>query len=469
MSSGLQQRTPAAGYSSQGTAIEAARATADVMVAMEAAKRWPRIMDEDDPNNVFARMTATCRRERVAKTAFWTYPRGKDKWGRPNILTGSSVYLMRTIAQVWGNCTFGARELDRNPRARWSEMLAWAWDLESNMRIEETFLVPWVIDTEDGPKELRSTREIRDQLSNVAQRKVRVQIANMLPDEYVEDAEAAARAVLEGKDKKIEVVRKEIVDLLKPLQVPIEYVLARVGRLPEGEPTRKDLTAAWNETTRGDLALLRILAAQVEREEATIREMFPAPPRPAPVVISTPAAAAEPGPDTQPQEEEQAGAQPQDAEPADATAEPAAEGAAAEPATDGAEPDPARPEPARRPGRPGRGRPSNQQQRGKFLGLMRDAGFPTMPAALLTVQLLAEGVDAPRGSLSEHTTVELSQVINTLEGWVAAGELAQRVDALLPGEGDPAWGPVEAAREAYLVANDRSTARDGEDGGTDTP
>jgi hypothetical protein len=99
---------------------------------------------------------------------------------------------------------------------------------------------------------------------------------------------------------------------------------------------------------------------------------------------------------------------------------------------------------------------------------MREAGFPTMPAALFVAGELAEGVEEPRGSLTQFSTVELSQAINTLEGWQQGETLHARVDELLPDEGDPAWGPVEAARDAYLAANGRSVDGDGENGGADT-
>lgn len=257
-------------FTSQGTQIEQARATADVLAAVEAAKRWPR-----DLAAVKEEMSAVCKTERVAKTAFWSFPRGKED------LTGSSVYLMRTIAAIWGNCSFGARELNRDPRRELSEMHAWAWDLQSNVRIEETFLVPWAIDLKgDKTKRLVALRDIRELLSNVAQRKVRVQIRNMLPDWYVADAEDTALAIIEQRGVDIEKVRHDTGQLLAPMGIPLANVLYRVGR------------ADWNDTTRGDLAVLRIAAASIERGESTITELFPPPP--VRRAVSTPEADARP-------------------------------------------------------------------------------------------------------------------------------------------------------------------------------
>jgi hypothetical protein len=242
-------------FTSQGTQIEQARAAADVWIAMEAAKRWPR-----DEKEATIRMLRVCGTARVAETAFWAFPRAGEQ------LTGSSVYLMRTIAQVWGNCSFGARELSRDENRRFSEMHAWAWDLQWNLRIEETFIVPWVIDKKDGgQKWLVSTRDIRDQLSNVAQRKVRTQIANMLPDEYVAGAEESARAVVEQTGRPIEEVRKEVGNLIHKLGVGRLAVLRYVGR------------DDWKETTRQDLAKLRIAWQTIKREESSVAELFPDP------------------------------------------------------------------------------------------------------------------------------------------------------------------------------------------------
>ena len=244
-------------YTSQGTQIEQARATADVLAAMEAAKRWPRNLQQ-----VREDMLTVCKTERVAKTAFWSVPRGRDT------KTGSTVQLMRTIAAIFGNCSFGARQLHRDERNRHTEMQAWAWDLQSNTRIEETFIVPWIVDLKGGEsRPAKSETEIRELCSAVAQRKVRVQIANVLPDWYVAEAEDTALAVVEQRDKPIEKVRADVAKLLAPLGVPLPNVLHYVGR------------AQWNDTLRGDLAVLRIAAETINRGEASPTELFPAPPQ----------------------------------------------------------------------------------------------------------------------------------------------------------------------------------------------
>jgi len=245
-------------YTSQGTQIEQARAAHDVMVAMEAAKKWNRNLKK-----VREDMLLVCQTERVAKTAFWSLPRGGKE------LTGSSVQLMRTIAAIFGNMDVGARQLDRNERGRFSEMQAWAWDLQSNFRIAETFIVPWIVDLKnEGSRPAKSEREIRELLSAVAQRKVRVQIANVLPDWYVAEAEDTAMAVVEQRGVPIEKVRADTAKLLDPLGVQMPNVLYRVGR------------DKWTDTLRGDLAVLRIAADQILRGEASVADLFPPPPKP---------------------------------------------------------------------------------------------------------------------------------------------------------------------------------------------
>jgi hypothetical protein len=272
-------------YTSQATQIEQARAAHDVMVAMEAAKKWRR-----DLPQVRQDMLAVCQTERVAKTAFWSLPRGDKK------LTGSSVQLMRTIAAIFGNMDVGARQLDRNERGRFSEMQAWAWDLQSNFRIAETFIVPWIVDLRnEGSRPAKSEREIRELLSAVAQRKVRVQIANVLPDWYVAEAEDTAMAVIEQRGVPIEKVRADTAKLLDPLGVQMPNVLYRVGR------------DKWSDTLRGDLAVLRIAADQILRGEASVADLFPPPPKPGtpfvPEVGAKPIAEQTPAVDTAPSED----------------------------------------------------------------------------------------------------------------------------------------------------------------------
>ena len=250
-------RTVSSG-ATQTTQIEQARAVADVLAAVEAAKRWPR--DEDAAER---RMVKSCQRRLVADRAFWSFPRSGET------LTGPTIDLARTVGAIWTNFQWGISELGRDDGSPTTEgmstMIAWAWDLETNTRASTSFLVPHARDTKRGRQRLGELRDVYENNANQGARRVREMIFGLLPDWYVETAVETCRGVVEGQDEPIEKLRAETGKLLQPLGVDLSLVLARVGR------------TAWAETTRGDLATLRIIAKTISRGEGTVRELFPDP------------------------------------------------------------------------------------------------------------------------------------------------------------------------------------------------
>jgi len=250
-------RTVSSG-ATQTTQIEQARAVADVLAAVEAAKRWPR--DEDAAEK---RMVKSCQRRLVADRAFWSFPRSGET------LTGPTIDLARTVGAIWTNFQWGISELGRDDGSPTTEgmstMVAWAWDLETNTRASTSFLVPHARDTKRGRQRLGELRDVYENNANQGARRVREMIFGLLPDWYVETAVETCRGVVEGQDEPIEKLRAETGKLLQPLGVELPLVLARVGR------------TTWSETTRGDLATLRIIAKTISRGEGTVRELFPDP------------------------------------------------------------------------------------------------------------------------------------------------------------------------------------------------
>ena len=238
---------------SQATKIEQARATAEVLAAVEAAKRWERIEDKCKE-----RMERACKRPQVYDRAFWAFPRSGER------LTGPTIHLAVTLAGIWGNIDYGVMELERSERH--SEMLAVAWDLETNARAKTSFIVPHYMDTKNGRKTLTDLRDVYENNANLGARRVREMIFRVLPDWYTETAQDICRAMIERPDVPIEEQRAEVGRELAALGVTREQVTAKVGR-------------EWAETMPGDLAILRIIAKSIRRGETTIREQFePEPP-----------------------------------------------------------------------------------------------------------------------------------------------------------------------------------------------
>jgi len=109
--------------------VEQARAVADVQAAAQMARMFPR-----DTSVAVEAMEESCRQVELADRAFFSYPRAGQT------VVGGSVHLARELARCWGHMDYGVKELSRGESE--SEMLAFAWDLQTNARAETTFIVP---------------------------------------------------------------------------------------------------------------------------------------------------------------------------------------------------------------------------------------------------------------------------------------------------------------------------------------
>ena len=98
----------------QTTAVEQARAIAEVQAAVVVAQNCPR-----DISRAVAEMRDACGRMALASRAFYAVP---------NRGNGPTVHLARELARIWGNLDYAVRELRRDDEAGVSEILASAWD-----------------------------------------------------------------------------------------------------------------------------------------------------------------------------------------------------------------------------------------------------------------------------------------------------------------------------------------------------
>ena len=125
-----EQQQPQAPRTSQ-TEMMVTRQAQEVQVAMLAAKKFPR-----DQVVAFNNIIRACQRMKLAESSMYEYPRGREK------ITGPSIRLAEAIAQNWGNIDFGFMELEQRNRA--SQVMAYAWDLETNARQTKLFSVPHI-------------------------------------------------------------------------------------------------------------------------------------------------------------------------------------------------------------------------------------------------------------------------------------------------------------------------------------
>lgn len=246
----------------QTTQIEQARAVAEVAALVRAAQDMPR-----DEERCRLRFLAACGRPAFAERAFFRLPRG----GKPT--TGPTIAFALEAARCWGNVTSGSVELARY--ADRSEMLAFAWDLETSYQRRITFVSPHVgyADSpkfgEDGSplpvRRLTVPRDVRESNQSTASRVEREAILAVLPAWYVEEGVARCYATINGDGSiTIEDQRRKAIDLFESEGIALARVEAKIG-VPASE---------WR---MPDLAVLRVIVSEIARGEKTYEDEFPQP------------------------------------------------------------------------------------------------------------------------------------------------------------------------------------------------
>ena len=171
------------------TAMMISRQAQEVQAAMVVAKRFPR--DEVDS---FNRIMTSSQRKSLAERAMYEYPRGGTK------VTGPSIRLAEAMAQNWGNIDFGIIELEQNNGE--SQVMAYAWDLETNTRQTKIFNVPHVRGTKKGNVTLTDPRDIYEMVANQGARRLRACILGVIPGDVIDAAvEQCKKTMTEGNEK----------------------------------------------------------------------------------------------------------------------------------------------------------------------------------------------------------------------------------------------------------------------------
>ena len=201
----IARQAEARGPASEATQIEQTRAIAQVQGALVVAQKAPR-----DAIAAIQRIREACAHPELAERAFFKYQRSGQS------ITGMSIHLATELARCWGNIDFGIVELSRNDRKAESEMLAVAWDLETNTRISNGFMVPHRRDTRNGVKDLTEMRDIYENNANMGARRLRECILRVIPVYVREEAAQICHRVLqEGGGEPIEQRREKLYRRLK--------------------------------------------------------------------------------------------------------------------------------------------------------------------------------------------------------------------------------------------------------------
>ncbi len=198
---------PAPAGNNTQTEMMVSRVAQEVQVSMLAAKRFPR-----DEYTAMNRIKATCQRPKLAEQAVYRYPRGGQN------VSGPSIRLAEAIAQNWGNIDCGIIELEnRNGK---SEMMAYAWDLETNTRVTKTFSVLHRRDTKQGSKDLTDGRDIYEATANFGARRMRACILSVLPGDVVDAAVEECKKTVADKDSRpVSEILDELLKAFKAISV----------------------------------------------------------------------------------------------------------------------------------------------------------------------------------------------------------------------------------------------------------
>jgi hypothetical protein len=247
-----QPALPSAQRISQATAVEQSRAVAEVQAAIIVAQNNPR-----DLARAWAEMQQSCGRLALANRAFYSVP---------NRGTGPSVHLARELARIWGNIDYGVKELRRDDDAHESEIQAYAWDQQTNVRSTRSFIVPHAKMAGGQRRALTDLGDVYLNNQNIGARAVRECVFTVLPADFAAEAQERCHTTIKEGDG-------------KPLPERIAAMIATFGKLgitvPQLEAKVGRKQAQW---TAAEIAELAVVYSSLNRGETRPEEEFPAQP-----------------------------------------------------------------------------------------------------------------------------------------------------------------------------------------------
>lgn len=196
------------------------RAIAEVQAAMMIARMNPR-----DPVKAVDKILNACTRPSLAETGLYQYSRGGSS------VSGASIRLAETMAQCWGNIDYGFKEVTRGigvDGISFSEVISFAWDLETNTRRHIQFRVRHWRDTKSGSYAIKDERDIYELTANMAQRRVRACILGVIPGDIEEAARNQCEITLKTKADTSPEAMKKMVEAFADFSVSKSQIEKRI-------------------------------------------------------------------------------------------------------------------------------------------------------------------------------------------------------------------------------------------------
>lgn len=145
---------------------------------------------------------------RTAEVAQYQYAKGGQA------ILGPSIHAAQTLATIWGNIEHGWHELSRGTDEqgrRYSEVQAFAVDMQTRVPSRITFIVMHWRDTRSGGYPIKEEREIYELCANMAQRRKRACILALIPQHVIDIAtDTAAKTLAQKIDTGPEALQKMV-------------------------------------------------------------------------------------------------------------------------------------------------------------------------------------------------------------------------------------------------------------------
>lgn len=205
-----------------GALATQSREVAETQTKYLMAERFPR-----DERRAMDGILNAFSRQGLAERAAYEYGKGGSA------ISGPSIHAAQAIAQQWGNIEFGFRELSRGigpDGVPYSEVQAYAYDLQGRVPSSITFIVRHWRDTKTGGYRLKDERDIYELTANMAQRRKRACILSVLPQDVVDAAMQQADTTLKTKADTSPEAMAKLVEAFGPFGVSKEQIEKRIQR-----------------------------------------------------------------------------------------------------------------------------------------------------------------------------------------------------------------------------------------------
>ena len=240
------------GMAKASAEVAMSRAAQEVQGAMVIAKKFPRDLFESE-----RRILDECKRKSFAEDALYSFPKGGKTVDGPNIR------MAEMLARNMGNIESGTVELER--RHGESDVMTYAWDLETNTREVKIMTIRHARDSRDGGKKMLSDeRDIYETIANYASRRRRACILAIVPGDIVEKAVTMCNKTIEGSSDVP--LKDRITAMLEHFRQAYNVTQAQI----EARYLKK--AAALTEQ---DIIALRKIAASLKDGMADVVDFFP--------------------------------------------------------------------------------------------------------------------------------------------------------------------------------------------------